>query len=965
MRIWRVAVALVPLALSCRDYRPDPKLAPPSSPAPTTPAAARAPVPEWLPVDFTRGGDSLAPSAGDPDGGVLVQGQRIAKSGPSSQLATAPLLGGARVPKHLGGGFLFWGTTALYFAKTFLADLEPIVAVEAGPVSVSFGPGYTIVHQNNGGRLALSWPAKRSTALPVAALVDVGTSADGRSALLIEPDLVLTRGAGHESWRDMTAEARIVSRLYRSDSELWLERKDGTAARVEADGSLSMHGRVPTEISRPRVTVDDPRWPRSVQETPLSRAVRRGVPLDDHRVVVEVAGAFATVDLGTGELTHVTSAVLASARECELLPMSSDVLALCRLQDATQVVISGAGGSSPKIEHAFSGPGSFFVGSPGTLLFGGACDGRANDHPLVCVRQRDGSWRELGPPPGPRAGDAGPTAPPPAIARWVPTADGRALGLVGGQAGGVYDPVTGAIAPFSTDPRPQEAALFSPRGQLVTDDVALAQDGRFVGYVGTSAMTLGRDGSIEHSPQRFVALVSSGALALAQDPEHRLWQSTDFGRHWLEVGRPPGSTPGQSYPITLCSRVGCELSGWFRIGYRTSPTRTAPVSVAPHPGLAPAARLPRLVCDRTSPPRTRWTTRSRNAEGEMIEEFDFGARKVRARDGSLTSILLRFEAVAEELALGATFIESDLADPTSTLFRALVGRPRTLRFVDLFGDAKVVESRFSWQDVLTRAARESGGVLDAPDREERYVVPVLGERPYETTGLSLRDSSGALLWLRGGQAASVLGLGRENAGFEPISAIAKGKSELVVLSEDDSCSARVLAVTPAGARTLLELPARPTQKSCPANPDALAHFDDGSFGVLRMPSTGPPTSSDPALALKPRSKPVSLAPWSTLTACGADAKGLRATITIPSRWVTLEAPGLADATEAYTLAIVRWSETRVCAESLAIAAPPVQIGDEELATTVVARFGTRPRADRRGFALGAEHTEDLTCKLAP
>ena len=55
------------------------------------------------------------------------------------------------------------------------------------------------MHQNNGGRLALSWPAKRSTALPVAALIDVGTSADGRSALLIEPDLVLTRGAGQRA----------------------------------------------------------------------------------------------------------------------------------------------------------------------------------------------------------------------------------------------------------------------------------------------------------------------------------------------------------------------------------------------------------------------------------------------------------------------------------------------------------------------------------------------------------------------------------------------------------------------------------------------------------------------------------------------------------------------------------------------------------------------------------------------
>ena len=389
------------------------------------------------------------------------------------------------------------------------------------------------------------------------------------------------------------------------------------------------------------------------------------------------------------------------------------------------------------------------------------------------------------------------------------------------------------------------------------------------------------------------------------------------------------------------------------------------MTVAAHPALAPAESPPRLVCERTSPPRTRWATRSRNADGELIEEFDFGARKVSARDGSLANILLRFEAAANELAVGATFIESDLSDSTSPRFRALVGRARTLRFVDLFGDAKVVESRFNWQDVLTRAARESAEAPDGPVTEERNVALVLDEKPFATAGLSLRDPSGPMIWFRAGQAASVLGLGRENAEFDPISAIAKGKNELVVLSEDDSCAARVLAVTSAGARTLLELPARATQWSCPANPDALAHFDDGSFGVLRMPSAGPPTSSDPALALKPKSKPVSLAPWSTLTACGADAKGLRAMITIPSRWVTLEAPGLAGATETYTLAVVRWSETRVCAESLAIAAPPVEIGDEELVTTVVAHFGAKPRADRRGFALGAEHTEDLSCKLAP
>ena len=299
--------------------------------------------------------------------------------------------------------------------------------------------------------------------------------------------------------------------------------------------------------ARPRVTVDDPRWPRSVQETPLSRAVRRGVPLDDHRVVVEVAGAFATrrsghrsADPGHERGARERPGVRALARELGRAGAVSTarrhagrdfrswgLLAedRARLLGPGQLLRREPGHVAVRRRLRRAGDRSPGRVRPPTRRF--VARARAPRRPRGGGRRHDGSSRRQS-----RAG-----SPPPTAARSVSSAAKRAASTT---------PSPGRSPRSRRTRAPHEAALFSPRGQLVTDDVALAEDGRFVGYVGTSAMTLGRDGSIEHSPQRFAALVSSGALALAQDAEHRLWQSTDFGRHWLEVGRPPGSTPGSN-----------------------------------------------------------------------------------------------------------------------------------------------------------------------------------------------------------------------------------------------------------------------------------------------------------------------------------------------------------------------------------------------------------------------------------
>ena len=945
------------IAAACHEYRTDPKRAPSAPPASATTTKPSVPVPEWVAAVVDRPGDTLAPTPKNPDGGALIQGQRVGPSGSTATQVAAPALtGGARVPKHLGGGFLFWNASALYFARTFVAGLEPVVGVEAPVARASFGPDYVLVHHTNGARFALGWPGRRPAPLPVAGLIDVAALGDGRALLLVEPDLLLTRGSGQKSWREASAQG--LTRLVATDDELWLERQPRAASRLEADGTLSSHPALPDELTKPSAEPSDPRWPTSVREAPLTRAVRRGIPLDERTALVDAAGAFARVSLPEGKLSSIGPAVVAGSLECELLPVEGDVLGLCRTQ-SSKSVISGAAGPTPKLERAFPSAGRFYSGSVGTLLFAGACDGRTTSTPSVCVRQRDGSWRELGD--GGRTADAGAPAPAVQVSRWVPTRDGGAVGLVRGAQGGLYNPATGELARFTVDQHQYHGGLFSASGELLSDELAMSEDGRIVGYADRNGVVLHADGRVEPSAHAFQSLSSAGALALASDRENRLWQSNDFGRHWVEVARPPGTDLRTGVNVQRCSRVGCEATGWYRLGYRPSTPTAFRSTTAPKPALLPKQAAPRLVCERTSPPRTRWVTRAVDTNGSRVESFDFGARKVRGREDELGAIGFAFEG--DEPLVGASLVERALAESAVPGASTLIDRARVLRFADPLGDPKVVESRFSWQDVLMRAEANMRENVHSLSEITLEALPVLAEKPGSSAGILGRTPLEVGIWARAGERARIIALGPENMGYEPVSAVARGKDELVVLAEDDSCAARVFSVTNAGARTLLELPSRPTRQSCPLNRDALALAEDGTPAVLRMPSSDLPSSDDPALLLRPGQKPLSLAPWSTLSACGADRAGARALVVVRRRWIELSAPGLAQAESELVLAVVRWSERQLCAELVGVAAAALEIGDQSLPTLAMARFGNKPSADRRGFALGAEHGEDLACKL--
>ena len=240
----RVTLLLLALGLvaACHEYRTDPRRSQPAGSSRSTPPTPATSAPEvWLAAETAYSANpDLAPSAGSPDGGAIVEGLRIDASGKvAADIASSSLVGGTRVPREHGGGFLFWSNRALYGAKTFSARLEPILALPSAPARASFGPGYALLHFRDGARWALSLADRKRIALPVVGLVDAAALPDGRALLLVEPDLVLASPAGKTTWRDATREARSVLGVVRGSDALWLEQAGGRALRLDASGTLT------------------------------------------------------------------------------------------------------------------------------------------------------------------------------------------------------------------------------------------------------------------------------------------------------------------------------------------------------------------------------------------------------------------------------------------------------------------------------------------------------------------------------------------------------------------------------------------------------------------------------------------------------------------------------------------------------------------------------------------------------
>lgn len=940
---------------------------------------------EYVLSDQVRRGASVV-AGSDADPGVVVGGLRIATEtgAVAKEVASPALVDGAKLPDWLGGGYLYWSPTVVYHSASLLGGLQPVLGGDDVLASLSFGPDFVLLRFRSGRRLALAARTLAPMSLPQPGLVDVAALADGRAALLLEPARVLVRAAGGKPWQEVSGRVRAPGAFYATADELWIGSGAQGGFRLERDGALTEFAVVPPSVRAPkRPLPDEARWPYAESPgAPLDRAVRLGVPLDARSALVEVAGAVARVELPTGRLQSITPRSLPPRARCELVPVAGDIVAACKTDQSAFVTRGLRTAKEPVIDITFASPASvFFSAGDGTLAFEGACGAARDATPTLCVRAAEGRWREVVLPVPDDAPDAGP-ARPDVVVRWIPRADGSAVAVLGGARPGLYDSAARAFSPFERDP--SSASLDSllrrrtDSRQIVDDGFTLTPTGGLRGYAGQEAITVERSGRLVRSPWVMLSLEHAGALAMARSNDGRLWQSTDWGAHWAEIAGPPADPALMPSSIATCSRVGCEIGPWLRLGYAVRSPVAAPHPPAPPAPVVPTGEPPRLECQPLAAARPRFAVRREDPNGTVLDEVDLGARTVPMRPGAeLRPVSATLGPVSSQAVRALYHAELAAQDFSAPEAQPALRRAHALRYYDLLTPrAELRSARFTWGEVAEAAVR-NGVAPDAfVDTDSPSLVPVLSATTMATDGVALLDSETTLtFWARPGDASlRMSSRSPESEGRDVAAAVAQGKDELTLLYGADDCGALVERVTPAGAAVVAELPGRSGHGSCALAPDALAIAPDGSLVVVRFPSGPlPPSADDPALVLRPGQPPIPLAPWSTLRSaatpvCTAATPGHRMLVVAPGKWLELRAPGFTDSSgnDPYALMLVRWSTESICLEAAEVPAVGVAMPDgNELATAVVVRFGDKVTATRLGYAGGAELSQPFECSFVP
>jgi hypothetical protein len=707
------------------------------------------------------------------------------------------------------------------------------------------------------------------------------------------------------------------------------------------------------------------------------------------------------VELASGQAKALTQK-LPYGSSC--LPVSAEdkAILICfsygRPRD-TLAVVSGALGAQPAVERVFeltqpyTAP-SFAIGD-NVLIVGKSCAGPPVEG-VACARSlaragngasgQDGkpaAWTEVN-----IQAALGTTW---EVLYWVPKAKGGVAALASERAPSgpsrklaLIDAASGAMTPFDA---PLERV--APRGfaRFPEHSFVVLEDGTLRGFTGTSGLSVDAKGHVSPPRRTFDRVQSAGTFALAQDEAGRLWQTTDYGDHWVEVARPPFEPqlpPARTFRGELsraisCSLVGCVLdheSGlgtWLRFGWPVDPPRAkelaqganpTPPDAGPPltpPAPEPSVPRPQLRCVAASapvPPGRPLLTHGTAPTSTNIEYRDvpcqdeaYGGTGLRgvvhvARSGK-AELDRSFELVA---ATKAPF-DVEFVEPLDPAFRAL----------------RTKGSLAAWAQLLKdRAPSPSQKQLNV-DLSEGKARPVLSTAPGRADGVLLVDEDFAFSVTRVGKVHPI------RPGCHADSGYVDAHGTLFVTCGDESGATalgdadhhRMLLRLPPAERFRFESGAgmkffEPGRQLL-TNPDAIAVAPDGKLAIVRTASGSQPATDDaPAWLLSADGPPVELAPWATLepatsTAC-AKGGGYRALVQTATPWIALEgahpswnAPGMS--------AIVRWSPERVCLEAVQLgfreqapsapkpppaakpgrsraSAPPIQV-------VVVARFTTQ------------------------
>jgi hypothetical protein len=949
--------------------------------------------------------------------GVIHDGLRVVSTGGGTrgarEVTDPPLVAAERVPRWLGGGFLFRSTTALYLADAFDGALRPLVTLPSGIERVSFGPKFALVRASSGERWAIELPSGKRVAASPTELADVA-AVERRAAALTDAGAVLVSTDGGEKWSDVSAQLRgRAERVAVLEDAVWIVEASGAALRVD-EGRVSSFDRAPSPKPvelRPR----DPRW--RAEEPPIRRAIRLGTPLDERTAFVVSEGDAVRVDVSSGEIVGVTPGKLPPDATCEAVRSEGEILVACTRPNVPGAFVASRafGDKALAIEQTFTAAGQLYAGDDGALAFGGPCTRPKASRQIVCVRAAGGTWQEFdleG-----AVADAGVGVD---VVRWVPRPDGSAVGFVAGTQPALLDARSGELRPWRTDamPAPARAALSDGRraahgGRVLDRTWSVSASGGLRGWTDAgAAIDVSPEGAITVSPFAFDRAVTSGRFAFARTREGRVWQTTDRGASWSEVAPPPTSQTGRGVPEPrVCSAVGCDLGTWYRVGWpEVPPAAAAAPSVTNPPERLPRASLPVVTCRRAGEAKTVAIARS----DASPDDLGLGASTLATSADNGTLEVVRI--AVGRLALVPPHGGTDARDTDYGAPRLVVHGPQTEEagddhFVVLAPNKDPMALRRSVAFVLpfdpkASLRRTQVGTLDAVTAARALglraadalrddmtalasVAVVTPLDPAAPSDLLASSPLGLLTVLRAGSAprGRVALRVRAEGDAIPLSAAQTGPDEIAVLEVEPTGRGVVFKVAASGVSDLFEVPAPPRAGLYPAN--AVAVGPKGELATLRTPSgADPPSALDPAVLTIAGAPTAALAPWSTLRAadspeCRADAGGFRATVAALRPWVKLagDARGEEDAP---MFARVRWSATRVCLEALELRAgdtdvkvsvrggrrdqgPPTAEApiDAQIETWMVMRFAGAPEAAKVAIVPGIELRQPMTCTLGP
>jgi len=929
-----------------------------------------------------------------------VPGRAIVNPDGSVELANGAnprLMGGVAVPSRLGGGFVFWDDT-LYLARSFLAPLEPIVDLPTNAVGVEFGPDYLLLFAPGLAPRAFALDSLKPMQLSPKGVIDVVATDDGRALARDAVGRALASTDAGRSWNDVTPTLGVPVGAVRAEpNEVgFLSRKGGLW--LQPDGKFIERASTKNTTAMPER--------RKIQL--LRRVFNDGLALPGRRAWVGEGSGTTIVDLRTGE---VPPANLVGPDHSSCMPLSvEEGLIACSTYSspATTTIISHALSAVPVTEVRFGGAPQLLVGQELSVI--ASCSGNLEEG-AACVRGNGGVWRDVKIPAG-------------LLKAWQPlfwlTRESGGVAVVVGQRDVPGEPKIGLfdLPTMHLTMWDGAASQVTPNSSVARGDSSftLLADGTVRGYTATGTITVDAKGHLTVGERKFATISNAGRHALARADDERLWQTDDFGAHWLEIVRPPFDAAPQGTaakvnprPSGRATRIDCSPSGcalehpsgtgiWLRIGWpqdepKPSSNPREPL-VAAEVGrvlvrspATPKPALPKLRCVQRVDRPLRLATLTREPPktrpGERWVDV-LGGQRALAQRGSKTFTNLAWHDVfgADQYVSfrlrAAAHVESNPSPNAG-------GKPHLDgQFVEPFDATarirQLSSSTSTWAMVEPRPVssepRFSRGAAELDfDSSESFARPLLLSEAGHAGGVLLRSGSLSLLASNSGQMQATRAECAATSGYVD----ARGKRFVACAKRDASTRVETLTTPPT---TLVHAPAAayfrdtdaaglhffPPGESVFVNPDAIAVGRAGKVGILRLPpGAAAPTTDNPAWLLSADMAPLQLAPWSTLelatSAACKDGEGYRALVQTEKAWFDVlgGSPNVRDGMSA----LVRWSAQRVCLEAVEVGFNALERANSRaLDVSIVARFiGSQPgaafiAADPSGLA-----RERATCEL--